>query len=149
MRLSRKGWNNVLIFSVLLIIFIFNFSPKLTLSSEVKQRTIINKALTIVEIKTPDYKITRFGQDWKSTPDLGLSKQQLALLVKNWQNLQLEVSPPASDISNPYTIQVYSADQEQPIIVQLFQYGDHYLLQTTPNASLFLQAQQLPTLLGR
>jgi hypothetical protein len=149
MRLSRKGWNNVLIFGVLFVVFMFNFGHKLTLSPKVQQRTIIDNNLTIVEIKTPDYKIKRFGRSWQSEPSLGLSEQQLTSLVSNWQNLQLETQPPVSNTKSPYTIQVYTANQEQPIIVQLFQYGDNYLLQSDPDISLFLEAQQLPLLLGR
>lgn len=149
MRLSRKGWNNVLIFAVLLVIFIFNFSHKLTLSPKVQQRSVIDKSLTIVEIKTPDFKITRFGRTWKSEPNLGLSEQQLAQLVHNWQNLELTTQPAISNTIAPYIIQVYTADHAQPIIVQLFQQGEHYLLQTESSMSLFLSAQQLPLLLGR
>ncbi|WP_028864635.1 hypothetical protein [Psychromonas aquimarina] len=149
MRLSKKGWNNVLIFGVLLIIFIFNFSHKLTLSPKVQQRTVIDKQLMIVEIKTPDFRIKRDGRSWLSEPSLGLSEQQLALLVQNWQSVKLETQPAVTDLSAPYNIFIYSADQEQPIIVQLFQHGDNYLLQSDADTSLFLAAEQLPLFLGR
>jgi len=148
MRLSRKGWNNVLIFAVLLIIYIFNFSHKLTLSPKVQQRAVISKNVTIVEIKTPDFKIKRSGRSWVSEPGLGLSAQQLAELVRNWQHLQLSTGPAPESRISPYIIQIYTADQEQPVIVQLLQQGDNYLLQTEPEMSLFLNAQQLPLLLG-
>ncbi|WP_019616404.1 hypothetical protein [Psychromonas ossibalaenae] len=149
MRLSKKGWNNVLIFGVLLIIFIFNFSHKLTLSPKVQQRTVIDKQLMIVEIKTPDFRIKRDGRTWLSEPGLGLSEQQLTLLVQNWQTLKLETQPAVTDPSNAYSIFVYSADQPQPIIVQLFQHGDNYLLQSDTDTSLLLTAEQLPLFLGR
>jgi len=150
MRLSRKGWNNVLIFAVLLIIFIFNFSQKLTLSPRVQQRSVIPENVTIVEIKTPDYRITRLGRRWQSEPNLHLSKQQLNTLVNNWQRLKLSTQDPVSEKTDaPYTIQVYIADQDQPIIVQLYQYGNHYLLQTDSKMSLLLTANQVPLLLGR
>ena len=149
MRLSRKGWNNVLIFSVLLIIFVFNFSQKLPLSPNVHQRSVIPDNVTIVEIKTPDYQITRLGRGWQSQPSLGLSTQQLNTLVNNWQSLKLATHPPISENITPYTIQVYIANKDQPIIVQLYQYGEHYLLQTDSDMSLLLKANQLPLLLGR
>ena len=149
MRLSRKGFNNVVIFAVFLVIFIANFSHKLTFSPQIQQTSVINKDLTIVEIKTPDYKISRFGRTWQSEPDLGLSEQQLALLVHNWQNLKLTTQPAVSDTSAPYTIQIYTADQVQPIIVQLFQQEENYLLQTESTMSLLLNSKQLPLLLGR
>lgn len=149
MRLSRKGWNNVLIFGVLFIIFIFNFGHKLMLSPKVQQRAVIDKNLAIVEIKTPDYKIKRSGRSWQSEPDLGLSEQQIAQLVHNWQNLKLMTQPTANSTISPYIIQIYTANQAQPFIVQLFQQEDNYLLQIDSTTSLFLEAQQLPLLLGR
>jgi len=84
MRLSARGWNNVLIFGVLIIVFLFNFSHKLLLAPKVHQRTVISKDIMIVEIKTPDFVIKRSGRNWVSKPNLGLSEHQLALLVQNW-----------------------------------------------------------------
>ena len=149
MRLSPKGWNNILIFSALLIIFILNFGHKLNLSPKVRQRSIIAKNLTILEIKTPDYKIERIGRSWKSEPHIGLSTLQLTQLVANWQNLKLKTQPPVDNSVTPYLIRIYIASQEAPVIVKLFQYGDHYLLQTDPKMSLLLNEEQLPLLLGR
>jgi len=149
MPLSRKGWNNVIIFAVLIIIFIFNFSPKLTLSPKSEQRSVISSELLIVEIKTPDFNIKRIGRAWKSEPDLGLSDQQLALLVQNWQQLELEPQETIKNGRGSYVIEIYTAHQAQPIIVQLFQQDDDYLLQIDSALSLFLSEQQLPLLLGR
>ena len=149
MRLSRRGWNNVLIFAVLSIIFIANFSDKLSLSSDTEPRPIIDSQLTIVEIKTPDYQIKRFGRTWKSEPDLGFSEAQLLSLVKSWQHMPLEEQAPFDTPAHPYVIKIYTVDKEQPIVVQLSQFGDDYLLQTNPSYSLLLHAEQLPLLLGR
>ena len=149
MRLSRKGWNNVLIFAVLFIIFISNFGHKLILSPKVQQRSVINQDLTIVEIRTPDYKIQRVGRTWKSEPNLGLSEQQIASLVYNWQNLKLDTQALVNNITAPYIIQIYTVEQAQPFTVQLLQQGDNYLLHTESTISLFLDAEQLPLLLGR
>ncbi len=149
MRLSRKGWNNVLIFGILIIVFLFNFSHKLTISPKVQHRSVISNELTIVEIKTPDFKIKRVGRRWKSEPNMGFSELQLSLLVQNWQTLKLQTQAAIENSTSPYIMQVYIANQEQPIIVQLFQQGDNYLLQTDSTMSLFLSAEQLPLLLGR
>ena len=149
MRLSKKGWNNVLIFGVLIIVFLFNFSHKLLLKPKVHQRTLINKDILIVEIKTPDFSIKRDGRSWISEPNVGLSEGQLATLVENWQNLPLQTQEPVIQPKNPFIMQVYSANQDQPIIVKLVQQGENYLLQTDETMSLFLSAQQLPLFLGR
>lgn len=149
MRLSKKGWNNVLIFAVLIVIFIFNFSHKLLLSPKVNERTIIDKQLTIVELHTPDFTIKRVGRGWVSKPEMGLSQQQLTSLMQNWQHLKLTAQPLIKNPKSPFVIQVYNSSQEQPTIVQLIQLGENYLLQIDNETSLFLDAKQLPLLLGR
>ena len=149
MRLSKRGWNNVLIFGVLIIIFLFNFSHKLLLQPKVHQRTLISNEVMIVEIKTPDFSIKRAGRSWISEPNLGLSEHQLSLLVQNWQQLPLQTQAAIEAPSDPYIMQVYTANQDQPIIVKLLQEGDDYRLQTDQEMSLFLSAEQLPLFLGR
>ena len=149
MRLSKRGWNNVLIFGVLIIVFLFNFSHKLLLKPKVHQRTLISNEVMIVEIKTPDFTIKRVGRSWVSEPNLGLSEHQLSLLVQNWQNLPLQTQLPIDKPKDPFIMQVYTANQAQPIIVKLLQEGDDYRLQTDQEMSLFLSAEQLPLFLGR
>jgi hypothetical protein len=149
MRLSQKGWNNVLIFGVLIIIFLFNFSHKLLLKPKVHERTLINNDVIIVEIKTPDFSIKRDGRSWISQPNLGLSEHQLTLLVQNWQKIPLPTQAAIIQPNNAFIMQVYTANEAQPIIVKLIQQGENYLLQTDETMSLFLSAQQLPLFLGR
>lgn len=148
-RLSAKGWNNVLIFSVLIVVFLFNFSHKLLLKPKVKQRTVISNEVMIVEIKTPDFSIKRAGRSWISEPSVGLSEHQLSLLVQNWQTLPLQTQGAMLNPKNPFIMQVYTANEMQPIIVKLIQQGDDYLLQTDENMALFLSGDQLPLFLGR
>jgi len=149
MRLSKKGWNNVLIFGVLIIVFLFNFSHKLLLKPKVHQRTLIDSSAMIVEIKTPDFSIKRSGRSWVSEPDLGLSEHQLALLVQNWQTLPLTTQAAILAPQDAFIMKVYTANAAQPVIVQLMQQGENYLLQTDSEMALFLSSQQLPLLLGR
>jgi hypothetical protein len=149
MRLSKRGWNNVLIFGVLIIVFLFNFSHKLLMKPKVHQRTLINNDVMIVEIKTPDFSIKRAGRSWISEPNLGLSEHQLSLLVQNWQNLPLQTHAAIIQPKNAFIMQVYTANNVQPIIVKLIQQGENYLLQTDEELSLFLSSEQLPLFLGR
>jgi hypothetical protein len=149
MRLSKRGWNNVLIFGVLIIVFLFNFSHKLRLKPKDQQHTLINSDVIIVEIKTPDFSIKRAGRSWVSEPNLGLSEHQLSLLVQNWQNLPLQAHAAIIQPKNPFIMQVYTANNAQPIIVKLIQLGENYLLQTSEQHSLFLSSEQLPLFLGR
>lgn len=116
---------------------------------KVHQRTLINNDVMIVEIKTPDFSIKRAGRSWISEPNLGLSEHQLSLLVQNWQNLPLQTHAAIIQPKNAFIMQVYTANNVQPIIVKLIQQGENYLLQTDEELSLFLSSEQLPLFLGR
>ena len=119
------------------------FQPK------VQQRTLISNNVMIVEIKTPDFSIKRSGRSWISEPDLGLSEQQLALLVQNWQTQPLQTQDAVINPENSFVMQVYTANEILPIIVQLIQQDENYLLQTDDTMSLFLSSEELPLFLGR
>ncbi|AGH80013.1 hypothetical protein PCNPT3_00355 [Psychromonas sp. CNPT3] len=149
MRLSKRGWNNVLIFGILIIFFLFNFSQKLLLKVKHNDHTLIDSQLVIIEIKTPDFSLKRNGRSWISEPSLGLSEEQLALLVHNWQNIELPSEAIVKTPNDPFVMQVYTANNAQPIIIQLIQQGDHYLLQRNNEQALLLNQQQLPLFLGQ
>ena len=150
MRLSKRGWNNVLIFGVLLIIFIFNFSQQFRLSSTIPQRTVISSDITIVEIETPDYIITRVGRKWESKPNIGLSSDNLQQIVNNWQTIPLDTLT-VQDLPTPdFILKFFVTEQVQPIIVQLHQQqNDQYVLQVDENTFLSLPTEKLTSFLGR
>ncbi|KPU83038.1 hypothetical protein JI57_02715 [Psychromonas sp. PRT-SC03] len=149
MRLSKRGWNNVLIFGILIIFFLFNFSQKLLFSVKHNGHTLIDSQLVIMEINTPDFNIKRNGRNWISEPSLGLSQKQLTLLVHNWQSIELPSEIPLKSIKDPFVMLVYTANETQPIVIQLIQQGDNYLLQRNNDSALLLTAKQLPLFLGQ
>ena len=150
MRLSKRGLNNVLIFGVLLIIFIFNFSQQLRLSTVVSQRTVISSDLTIVEIETPDYVITRVGRNWESNPSVGLSSDNLQQIVNNWQAVPLDALTEQDLPTSNFVLKFFVTEQVQPIIVQLHQQqNDQYILQVDENSFLSLPTEKLTSFLGR
>ena len=148
MRLSTKGWNNVLIFGILLIIFVFNFRHQLHLSPALS-RTVISSALTIVEIETPDYSITRIGRKWETTPPTGISSEKLQEIVNNWQKTPLDHSTEQNKLNSDFIIKLFVAEQTSPIIVQLHQQqNDQYILQIDDQLFLSLPPEKLPLFLG-
>lgn len=150
MRLSKKGWNNVLIFGVLLIIFIFNFRQQLNFSNSAPQRPVISPELTIVEIQTPDYVMTRTGREWKREPSINLSKENLQSIVNNWQTLPLTVLNLQSLPSSSFILSFFVIEQDQPITVQLHQQPNgQYILQVNEDTFLALPVEQLTAFIGR
>lgn len=152
MRLSRKGWNNILIFGSLFVIFLFNFNFNEKFSSNTDELgvTPIPIELTILEINTPDHKIKRVGREWKAQPDMGLSSYQLSLLVQNWQTIPLQALK-TNQLSTkfPYQIKIYVASEQEPFIFKLHQDKENYQLEGLDKTFLFLPEKQLPLFLGK
>lgn len=150
MRLSKKGWNNVLIFGILLAIFIFNFSQHLRLSTKTSQQNVISGSLTIVEIETPDYVITRVGRNWKSKPSMGISSEKLEHIVNNWQTMPLDTLTEQNLPTSNFILKFFVAEQVHPIIVQLHQQpNDQYILQINEHIFLSLPTEKLTLFLGK
>jgi hypothetical protein len=150
MRLSKRGWNNVLIFGVLLVIFIFNFSQNLRLSSSVETQSVIPPDLTILEIQTPDYVITRVGRQWTQQPSVGLSSEDLQQIVNNWQTMPLDVLTEQELTTSTFILRFFIAEQTQPIIVQLHQLQNgQYVLQVNERTFLSLPIEKLTLFLGK
>ncbi|WAJ70100.1 hypothetical protein [Catenovulum adriaticum] len=92
LRLSRKGWNNVLIFSTLFMIFLFNgMHHKLFTSSESQSshQAIIPQTELILTLDMPNLSIERIGRGWRIVPEpkTNISEQRLHSLLQNWKNL--------------------------------------------------------------
>lgn len=150
MRLSKKGWNNVLIFGILLAIFIFNFSQHLRLSTKTSQQSVISAELTIVEIETPDYVLTRVGRNWEGKPNMGFSSETLQHIVDNWQTIPLDTLTEQNLPTSNFILKVFVTEQIQPIIVQLHQQqNDQYILQINEQIFLSLPAEKLTLFLGK
>jgi len=150
MRLSKKGFNNLLIFGILLITFIFNFNQRLREPHETKQSTVIPKEFTILEIQTPDYTLTRVGRNWQRKPSMGISSDKLQQVVNNWQTVPLDTLTEQNFPLSDFILRFFIAEQKDPIIVQLHQLqNDHYVLQVNEKLYLSLPSNQLSLFLGR
>lgn len=149
MRLSKRGWNNVLILGILIILFVFNFSQKSNLFYNKHQKTVISSNLTILEIETPDYTLTRVGRNWQREPNLGVSGERLQEIVNNWQKVQLDSLTEQNLPTSNFVFKFFVAEQTQPITVQLHQLqNDHYILQVDSQLFLSLPAEKLSLFLG-
>jgi len=150
MRLSKKGFNNLLIFGILLITFIFNFNQRLREPQQTDQSTAIPKAFTILEIRTPDYMLTRVGRNWQRKPSMGISSDKLQQVVNNWQTIPLDSLTEQNLPPSDFVLTFFVAEQEEPIMVQLHQQpNNQYILQVNEKLYLSLPAEKLSLFLGR
>jgi len=150
MRLSKKGFNNVLIFGILLITFFFNFNQRLQAPLDSDQKTVLSPAFTILEIQTPDYVLTRVGREWQRKPSMGIASDTLKQIVNHWQTIPLTVLTAPEVSPSEYVFRFYVAEQAQPILVTLHQLANNqYALQINETEYLSLPSDKLPLFLGR
>jgi hypothetical protein len=92
-RLSKKGWNNVLIFSMLIMIMVFNgVHKKFSIGeSPNTQVTLLPESTLVLTLEYPNASIERIGQGWRSNPAVALGTEQLALIMSTWQTELVEL----------------------------------------------------------
>ncbi len=90
MRLSRTAWNNVIIFSVMIIIILINYSnDKLFQRDEsgafTQEIPLINYNAVILTLSiNQQFVIERVGQTWRIKPEI-LARQALEQMMYSWQ----------------------------------------------------------------
>ena len=118
LRLSKRAWNNVLIFASLFMIVLFNFSNKLMLeNANQAPLTLLPADAMIQRIEFGQQELQRIGRGWRLQPMRG-DEVDLNQLIQNWQQVILtptERSMPA----NPYVITLWLAGEEKGRVVTL------------------------------
>ncbi|HCV02892.1 hypothetical protein E5N72_16760 [Pseudoalteromonas sp. MEBiC 03607] len=138
MRLSRKAWNNVVIISMLLMIFFFNGLHKKLNTQPVEEgvQALLPEQSFILAMAFPELKIERIGTSWRSQSLQEASwqgdEQQLEQLVELWQHQKLTIaSLPVSQISQSsadYVASVWLAGEQLPAVYQLYHIDSKYYL---------------------
>jgi len=127
MKLSRTGWNNVIIFTVMGFILLINFTNNKIFSdseqsTEIEQATLFGKHATILTLTFyPNITIERMGKKWRVTPTI-LQEQALEQMMRSWLNSEgdtLKVAP-ILDEKMALIVKVELAGQEQPNTLKLF-----------------------------
>ncbi len=86
-RLSKKGWNNVLIFSMLLMIMIFNGMHKKLGGGESTDTNVLllPENSLVLTLNIGDIAIERIGQGWRAKPAIDMDMAQLTDLMARWK----------------------------------------------------------------
>lgn len=110
MRLSNRGWNNVLIFATLFMILLFNTThQKFVAGDDDTERQPLVPASAIIQVI--DYsgvKLERIGSNWRVQSALDdLPELNSEQLVDNWQSMQFEFIAAEPDLAaNSYSLPV-------------------------------------------
>ncbi len=159
MRLSRTGWNNVIIFSVMSIIIFLNFTNDKLFrrdksGSYTQDITIFGDHAVILSLTINDHiTIARRGKNWQITPLIThINSQALTQMMQSWQRVTGTTATLKYDLSKQKAIKatVLIAGAEQPYQLSLFPIQDQLLLLNQKTAQWFslplaIYYQLLPT----
>lgn len=116
--LSKRGWNNVIIYVVLAFMFIFYFlgQDSVRMSSDESFRPFA--VFNIVELRDNRHDLIRVGNQWELREGQLNSAQQRAWLSA-WQNLTLKSYDGLLE-GDEYSVEVSVADQEGVLRIAVF-----------------------------
>ncbi|MEJ6475611.1 hypothetical protein [Pseudoalteromonas piscicida] len=134
-QMSRKAWNNVVIFSMLLMIFFLNgLHYKLNPDDDAAGiQAVLPEQSFVLTIAFPGYKVERIGTSWRIAlppeEEKDFSEAALKALVAKWQSAQLLVTDKPEKMGQALSAaQLWLATQELPLSYQLYQSeSDFYL----------------------
>lgn len=122
-RLSRKAWNNIIIFAMLLMIFLFNTTNNILVGSGDDQQSIglLPEHAVLMTLESNGIEIQRIGTGWRVNPNAEMSTQKISNLVTHWQ--QSTMSPTSSaDVSDqPVIVVAWLAGMENGLVYQFHQ----------------------------
>ncbi len=134
-RLSKKAWNNVLIFSMLLMIFLFNGLHHKLIDSDEEVRTqhLLPQQSYILKLAYPDVTIERIGTGWRSSA--AVSESELIALVQRWKQT-LGMTFPDTTTAEKLTagkspeklISIWLAGETKPLTLAFFAQDEYFLV---------------------
>lgn len=127
-RLSKRGFNNVVIFAMLAMIFLFNLDRFVPESQQPASLPLLPVNGYVLKIEQSNYKLERVGQKWRwkglnetlsSTPEAQIDQ---------WRNAVMQLAKPPRDITQtePLIAVVWLAGASEGL-VYAFVANDHNL----------------------
>ena len=134
MKLSRSGWNNVIIFSVMIFILVINITNnKLSFPDDrqdAKQHILFAEHAVIMSLSVhQQVTIERIGRTWRATP-AKISGQALEQMMLTWHETMGEpvIDPPELDQQMALTVSVELAGQSQTQMLSLYVTSSEFLI---------------------
>jgi len=133
MKLSRTGWNNVIIFVVMIFILVINVTNKKLYSDDVdaaaEQRLLGKGSVILTLALNSNIIIERIGKTWRATP-AKISGQALEQMMMSWQQVVGNVlaTSPVVDKKMALMVKVNLAGQEQETVLSLYSVTDELLV---------------------
>ncbi|EWH10633.1 hypothetical protein DS2_07368 [Catenovulum agarivorans DS-2] len=150
-RLSRAGWNNILIFSSLIMIFLFNGLHLKIFSNDddaIELSYLLPADQMILTVDFANLSVERIGRSWRTVPESNHSSEHLHNIIQQWQQLEVQSLHEMPAAANQYPDRVVSfwfAGQQTAFVVQIFFVQGRTVMQT-PNG-LFQSTQAIEPLI--
>ncbi len=114
MQLSRRGWNNVLIFAVLGFICVFQLSQQGLLERQPERSAPVPDTAVIMEIRFDETLIQRIGNGWRS-PQSAWNEAQ----IEQWLRLLQTALPTREIVEQPagVPIQLLLLGESEPLVL--------------------------------
>ncbi len=137
MKLSRRGWNNLLMLFVIAFIAVLQLpniiSKHLTPPETSSQSTAYLLPLnsTIYRINFPQLSIAQQEGHWFSSDDNSLEEKKIAEVVQHWSELQGSIVTDEMrkklPLPLPSTVEVWIEDHEEPQRITVYQLPTFWL----------------------
>ena len=140
MRLSRRGWNNVIIIAVICFIAVVQlpelvkrqFGQDRETQAQSEMTALLPTQAEIDQLHLPLTSLNRENGSWLARPRVALPADQL---IDHWQSL---AGTPVSDemvgklkptLPPPNSVEIWLAGREEPVRVTVYQQPQFWLLQ--------------------
>lgn len=122
-RLSRKAWNNVIIFTMLLMILLFNTTNNIFTGGdeELSSISLLPEEAILMTLQMPKVTLERIGQGWQSSTETNYSQEQVQGLVARWQTAQMEIFDEDMPSGMPTIVIVWIAGENSGRVFQMYQ----------------------------
>ena len=138
MKLTKRGWNNVLIFAIVIFVAVIN-APKLIqeyVMSEPKLQTVLNSSWSPTALHFANWSLEVNDGQWQSSRALNIYPVDAS---NRWLNLEGTLVDGATveslepNLSSPRSIEVWYKEQEEPQRITYYQTPNFWLFKNWQN----------------
>jgi hypothetical protein len=130
-RLGQKGANNVLIFSMLILIVLFSRMDRLfgTPTGDIQGIVpLLPQDKPLVTLNYGQHEIQRIGKGWRVQPIINADEQSLAAIAYNWQNTEM-IAYSQVTLLEPYVVVAWMAGEDQGRVFKIMPFGTDLLVE--------------------
>ncbi|WP_448547071.1 hypothetical protein [Thalassotalea fusca] len=132
-RLSKTGWNNVIIFSVMAYILLINMTNNSLFTGDAADEQIIpllgENAVILTLTINQSFVVERIGRTWRANPAT-VTGQALDQMMMAWHDLTANIvsKPPEIDTQLGLIVSVALAGEQKAMVLQLFATDEQLLV---------------------